>query len=146
MLRKMFIILLTMFCVPAFGQIEKIAGHWVTVDDKSGIEKSIVYIYKATNGKYYGRIEKLLEDKYAGALCEPCKGEDYNKPVEGLIIVRDMVYQDEVLSGGSVLDPESGNIYHGTISYDIKTCKLKLRGSIDKHGIFGRNQFWIRKK
>ena len=33
-----------------------ILGEWITVDDKTGEKKSVVSIYQAENGKYYGKI------------------------------------------------------------------------------------------
>ncbi len=146
MIRKSLLLLFALLSLSANAQIDRILGRWITVDDKSGIEKSVVHIFKAADELYYGRIERLLEEKYAGALCTPCEGEDHNKPVEGLIIIRSMTCEDGVLKGGKVLDPESGKFYYGTISYDPSSDRLKLRGSLDKRGIFGRNQFWIRKK
>ena len=103
MIRKILLLLFALTSLMANAQIDKILGRWITVDDKSGIEKSIVLIFKATDGKYYGRIEKLLEEKYAGALCIPCEGADHNKPVEGLTIIRGMTLEDGVLKGGKVL-------------------------------------------
>jgi len=44
-----------------FSQIDKILGKWKTIDDEEGIAMSIVNVYKGANGKYYGRIEKLLK-------------------------------------------------------------------------------------
>ena len=78
--------------------------------NKSGIEKSIVLIFKATDGKYYGRIEKLLEEKYAGALCIPCEGADHNKPVEGLTIIRGMTLEDGVLKDVRFMGGCNGNL------------------------------------
>ena len=46
------------------------------------------------------------------------------------------------LVGGKLLDPESGNFYYGKIY--PKDGKLVLRGSVDKFGLLGRNQTWIR--
>jgi uncharacterized protein (DUF2147 family) len=46
------------------------------------------------------------------------------------------------LEGGYILDPANGKKYHASIEYDKKTGKLKLRGSLDKTGMIGRNQFW----
>ena len=47
------------------------------------------------------------------------------------------------LEGGKVLEPETGKFYYGKIY--PKDGKLVLRGSLDKRGIFGRSQTWIRK-
>ncbi len=129
-----------MLCLTAFGQIDKIVGDWKTVDDKTGDNFAIVHIYKATNGLYYGKIAKMLVGP-ADLVCDQCEGADHNKPLEGLIIVRDMKAVDGELREGRVLDPESGKFYYGKIYY--KEGRLILRGSLDKRGWFGRNQTWI---
>lgn len=131
---------LLMLSVFGFAQVNKIVGDWKTVDDKRGESFSIVHIYKATDGLYYGKIAKMLVGP-AGLKCEACVGEDHNKPIEGLVIIRGMHEENGELRGGSVLDPESGKFYYGKIY--LKDGKLVLRGSLDKHGFFGRNQTWI---
>ena len=45
---------------------------------------------------------------------------------------------------GRVLDPDNGKFYYGKIW--LEDGKLILRGSLDKKGILGRSQTWIRKK
>ncbi len=124
------------------AQVEQIVGEWVSVDDKTQEERSVVEIYKAQDGKYYGRIKQLLVGT-GDYTCIACKGEDYNKPIVGLVIMRGMSEKDGELIGGKVLDPESGKFYYGKVY--LKDGKLVLRGSIDKRGILGRSQEWKRK-
>lgn len=126
----------------SFAQVEKILGEWKTVDDKTGENRAVVRIFKATDGLYYGKIEKML--KYADAVCDHCEGADKGKPVLGMLIIRGMKEDNGVLKEGYVLDPESGKKYYGTISLDEKNGKLKLRGSLDKRGVLGRNQYWVK--
>ena len=137
--------LLVMMSITAFGQVSSMLGEWVTVDDKTGEQRSIVKLYQGKNGLYYGAISKLLIDVPV-TVCTLCPDEDKNKPLEGLVIIRGMQYneKDNQLQGGRVLDPESGNFYYGKIY--LKDGNLVLRGSIDKRGFLGRNQTWIRKK
>lgn len=137
--------LLVMMSITAFGQVSSMLGEWVTVDDKTGEQRSIVKLYQGKNGLYYGAISKLLID-VPEKICKLCPDEDKNKPLEGLVIIRGMQYneKDNQLQGGRVLDPESGNFYYGKIY--LKDGNLVLRGSIDKRGFLGRNQTWIRKK
>ena len=45
-------------------------GEWITIDDESGEQKSVVNIYKADNGMYYGQITTLFEDP--NAVCTEC--------------------------------------------------------------------------
>ena len=128
-------------CALSFGQVNQIVGDWKTVDDKTGANYSIIHIFKATDGLYYGKIAKMLvgpED----VVCEECTGADKDKPLVGLIIIRGMHEENGELRGGKVLDPESGKFYYGKIY--VKDGKLVLRGSLDKRGLLGRNQTWLR--
>jgi uncharacterized protein (DUF2147 family) len=124
------------------AQISRIVGDWKTVDDKTGEKRSIVTIYKGSDGLYYGKVSKLLMYQELNPKCEACQGEDKNAPVEGLVIIRGMKAEDGQLVGGKVLDPESGKFYYGKIY--LKDGNLVLRGSLDKRGFLGRNQTWVR--
>ena len=66
------ILVVLAFSMSTFAQVDKIVGRWKTIDDKDGSEKSIIHIFKATNGKYYGKIEHLFKD--ADKLCTECEG------------------------------------------------------------------------
>ena len=138
-----FFIFAALFLLPTslFSQIDQIVGRWKTVDDKTGDNFSVVEIYKGSNGLYYGKIAKMLVGP-KDLVCDKCEGEDHNKLMEGLVIIRDMKAIDGELREGSVLDPESGKFYYGKIY--IKEGCLVLRGSLDKRGFFGRNQTWIK--
>ena len=137
-------IVLIMTALSAQAQINSILGDWKTVDDKTNEQRSIVTIYKGSDGLYYGKISKMLVGQ-PGLKCDQCKDEDYNAPLEGLVIIRGMQYNKEKnqLEGGRVLDPESGKFYYGKVY--PKDGKLVLRGSLDKRGFLGRDQTWIRK-
>ena len=141
---KRLLLLSVLFCsFAAFSQVNNIVGSWKTIDDKTGEEKSIVRIYKATNGKYYGKIEKLF--KNPDGKCVNCKDDNKDKPILGMIILTDMKENGDELDGGSILDPASGKKYSATISYDKDSGKLKVRGFIG-FSLVGRNQYWIKEK
>ena len=123
----------------AFSQVSNIVGSWKTIDDETGEAKSIVRIYKDTNGKYYGKVEKLIQNP--NAKCDKCKDENKGKPVLGMVIITDMKEKGNKLDGGHILDPGNGEKYNATISYE-KDGRLKVRGSLDKFGVLGRNQYW----
>ena len=140
---KHFCIFVVLLILPIslFSQVDQIVGKWKTVDDKTGDNFSIVEIYKGSNGLYYGKIAKMLVGP-SGQVCDKCEGEDHNKPLEGLVIIRNMKAIDGELREGQVLDPESGKFYYGKIY--LKEGRLVLRGSLDKRGFLGRNQTWIK--
>ena len=142
---KRLVFFLFLFCsFSAFSQVSNIVGNWKTIDDKTGEAKSVVSIYKAADGKYYGKIEKLFRNP--DGKCVNCKDENKDKPILGMIIITDMKEKGDKLDGGFILDPENGEKYYVTISYEKDSGKLKLRGSLDKLGVLGRNQFWVKEK
>jgi uncharacterized protein (DUF2147 family) len=142
MKRILFFAVTLLFSVTLFAQ-NPLLGEWITVDDATGEQKSIVRIYQADNGKYYGTIIQLLEENGETAVCTECTGEDHNKPIVGLTIIRDMQLKDNELRGGKVLDPDNGKFYYAKVY--LKDGKLILRGSLDKAGLLGRSQIWLPK-
>ena len=142
MKRILFFAVTLLFTVTLFAQ-NPLLGEGITVDDATGEQKSIVRIYQADNGKYYGTIIQLLEENGETAVCTECTGEDHNKPIVGLTIIRDMQLKDNELRGGKVLDPDNGKFYYAKVY--LKDGKLILRGSLDKAGLLGRSQTWLPK-
>lgn len=139
MKKIIFSLLLVGYSIISFAQTS-IVGNWITVDDKTGQNFSIVQIYQAEDGLYYGKVAKILmgpED----VVCTKCEGEDKNQPILDLVIIRGMHMEKGELRGGRVLDPNNGKFYYGKIY--LKGDKLVLRGSLDKAGILGRDQTWL---
>ena len=136
--------LLIAFSMVGFAQADKIVGKWKTIDDKDGSEKSIVLIFKATNGKYYGKIEKLFKEPEK--LCTECEGANKNQPILGMMIINNLAEKEGKLTGGTILDPKNGKVYKCNISLEKGGEKLSVRGSLDKNGWIGRSQTWIRVK
>ena len=132
------------FCMYGFSQADKMVGKWKTIDDKDGSAKSIISIFKATNGRYYGKIDKIINDIHTS--CTECEGENKNKPLVGMQIINNLIVKGETLTGGTILDPKTGKIYKCNLSLGSGGNKLNVRGSLDKGGLFGRSQTWIRSK
>lgn len=131
-----------MLCLVSQAQVSQIVGRWQTIDDEDGSKKSIVHIFKSTNGKYYGKIEHLY--KNPDKKCTECQGNDKDKPVMGMIIIRDMKESKSELTGGTIMDPKNGKVYKCNINFDKKSGNLIVRGSLDAMGILGRSQTWIK--
>ena len=143
MKKTLFSVFVLMFlAVSASAQVDKIVGKWKTIDDKDGSEKSIVNIFKASNGKYYGKVEKLFKEP--NKKCTECEGENKDKPVLGMTVLKNMVEKDGTLTGGTIIDPANGKVYKCNVSLDANTGKLKVRGSLDKRGVIGRTQHWVK--
>lgn len=127
----------------SFLQAQNIVGQWKTVDDETGQAKSIVELYK-DNGKLYGKIVKLLLPEDQVKLCDKCTGKDYNQPLEGLIIVKDLARAKDGLTyeGGTIFDPKKGKEYKCKMWIDKdEPDTLNVRGYI---AFFYRTQKWYR--
>ncbi len=119
----------------SFAQIE---GKWKTIDDETGQAKSIVEIYKGSNGQYYGKIQQLLQ-KPEHDTCVKCSDDRKNKPLIGLDIIRGLKKDGDEFTGGTITDPKSGKTYKCTIKRSGD--KLNVRGYIG-FSLIGRTQTW----
>ncbi len=144
MKKNILFLIAALVLVPAtmFAQPSKMLGKWYSIDE-DGNRKSMVLITKNSDGVYEGTIEKLFIGD-PERLCVNCTGADKDKPIKGLKIIRSLREDGSKLTGGTILDPANGKVYNCTITYDKKKDNLKLRGSLDKMGIIGRNQTWER--
>ena len=115
-------------------------GLWKTIDDETKQEKSLVRIAEA-NGVLTGRIEKLLDPAKQDAKCEKCTDERKDKPVSGMVILRNVRANGDAWEGGDILDPNNGKVYRVRLKPEEGGKQLEVRGYI---GPFYRNQHWIR--
>src|SRR5699024_6336994 len=103
---------LSLILVLFFGvaSAQSVTGLWKTIDDDSGVEKSIVEIYKK-DGKIYGKVKEILNKDRAAVVCDRCDGKKKDQPVLGMVIIEDMERDGDEFSGGTILDPEKGKEY-----------------------------------
>ena len=120
---------------------QTIFGKWKTVDEDTGEEKSVVEIYEE-NGKVYGKIIDIFDASRRDLLCKFCKGDAYNKPILGLVIIKDLERVGDVYKRGTITNPEDGKVYDCRITLDNDNDDvLQLRGYI---AFFYRTQYWKR--
>jgi len=135
------IVLGVMFGAGLAAAAESPVGTWKTIDEKSGKPVSEVQLFEQ-GGKLNGKITALTEpnDK-AGKpkTCTACKGDDKDKPIVGLVIVKDLALDGERYTGGTITDPEDGKVYQAEIWPE--DGKLKVRGHV---GFLSRTQTWVR--
>ncbi|MDR2236320.1 MAG: DUF2147 domain-containing protein [Chryseobacterium sp.] len=126
---------LSLFSVMSFAQIE---GKWKTIDDETKQAKSIVEIFKKSDGKYYGKVSQLLI-KPADPNCTACKDDRKGKPILGLEIIRGLKKDGDEFTGGTITDPKTGKSYKCTITKSGD--KLNVRGYVGL-SLLGRTQTW----
>jgi len=129
--------------MPAFSAVSP-EGRWRTVDDKTHQEKSVVEITEV-NGELRGKVVQLLNrgDKPKNPMCDKCEGDRKGKPVIGMTILWGLKEDGDEWTGGSILDPENGEVYDAKIEVKDSGQKLDVRGFLGI-SLLGRTQTWVR--
>ena len=126
-----------------FSVNAQVTGKWKTIDDETGQAKSIVEIYEQ-NGKIYGKVIEILNPAKKQAKCTKCKGDDKDKLIDGLVIIKGLTKDGNEYTDGDILDPNKGKLYSCTIKLDGND-KLNVRGYVG-FSLLGRTQVWQRVK
>jgi uncharacterized protein (DUF2147 family) len=116
-------------------------GQRKTIDEKSGAVRSVVTIYDQ-GGKLFGKIVSLTQPVDAQGkpkICVKCTGDDKDKPIVGLVIIKDLSADGDHWKGGTILDPDDGKVYKAELW--VEEGKLKVRGYL---GFFHRTQAWAK--
>lgn len=110
-----------LFATFSYAQIE---GKWKTIDDETGKPKSIVEIFKKSDGKYYGKITQLLI-KPENNNCVKCKDDRKNKPLIGLEIIRGLAKDGNEFVDGTITNPKDGKTYKTEVVREGNLLKVK---------------------
>jgi len=123
-----------------FSQADKIAGIW-----KPAKGTSQVRIFKATNGKYYGKVEWLETDKDKLDVNNPDVGQR-DKKIWGLMILKDFNYNEgkKRWEGGTVYDPDNGKTYDCYMWFEDDDKVMTLKGYVLGMKFVGRAEDWTR--
>jgi uncharacterized protein (DUF2147 family) len=133
------------FLVSVFGtqlvkaQSDKIEGIWLNEEKDAKIQ-----IYKARDGKFYGKIIWLKEPTKNGKPKTDEKNPKENlknQPLVDLIILKGFEMDGNTYEDGTIYDPNNGKTYDCKMTYKGKT--LSIRGYIGI-SLFGRTTVWER--
>ncbi|WP_052732589.1 DUF2147 domain-containing protein [Hymenobacter terrenus] len=117
----------------AFAQsADAIVGKWLSEKKDAKID-----IYKADNGKYYGKL-------FWGARMYEANGQTSRlakngKPFKDMVILKDFTFADGVWEDGTIYDPEEGKTYSCRMKLDGN--RLNIRGYVGV-SLFGRETVW----
>ncbi len=142
-MKKIGVIILVLFSMNFFAQSRGVNGKWNTIDEVTGKAMSVVEIFEYNN-KIYGKVIEILNPKNRNNTCKDCLGEDHNKPILGLTIIKGLSKDGAEYNDGKILDPKSGKLYKCYIELESPN-KLKVRGYLGI-SLLGRTQYWERVK
>ena len=139
-MKKLIISAILVLCtVMAFAQTndaDRILGTYLSENKTGKVEVT------KQNGKYIGTrvwtsIEGAKDEKNPDASLK-------KRTLKGVVILKDMTYDNGIWKNGTIYDPESGNTYKATIRLK-SDGNLTLRGYIGVPAL-GRNSVWTRTK
>jgi len=121
------------------AQSDKIEGVWLNEEKDAKIQ-----IYKARDGKFYGKIVWLKDPTDNGKPKTDKKNpKDQMKtqPLVELVILKGFNMDGNTYEDGTIYDPNNGKTYDCKMTYKGKT--LAIRGFIGL-SLFGRTTIWER--
>jgi len=121
------------------AQSDKIEGVWLNEEKDAKIQ-----IYKARDGKFYGKIVWLKDPTENGKPKTDKKNpKDQMKtqPLVELLILKGFNMDGNTYEDGTIYDPNNGKTYDCKMTYKGKT--LAIRGFIGL-SLFGRTTIWER--
>ena len=115
-------------------------GLWqLTNSDGSSGGKVETYLVE---GKLEGKVTEVRAGRTPKDLCDKCAGELKNKPILGMVIMRNFHPQGDDWVEGTVVDPENGKEYKGKI-WAVGADELHMRGFVGIQ-LLGRTEVWKR--
>ncbi len=143
-MKKNAVLSLTLFLITILGaQSQTVIGKWKTIDEETKKPKSVIEIYEKS-GKIYGKVIEIMDADKRKNLCTNCNGEDKNKPILGMVIIKGLTKDGDEYNSGKIIDPVNGKAYKCFITLDGKD-KLNVRGYVGI-SLLGRTQSWTRVK
>lgn len=119
------------------AQSDKIEGLWLNEEKDARIQ-----IYKARDGKFYGKIVWLRDPMENGKPKTDKKNPKENlknQPLVDLVILKGFNMDGNTYEDGTIYDPQNGKTYDCKMTYKGKT--LAIRGFIG-FSLFGRTTVW----
>ena len=134
--------------IPSLGRADPHAtasGFWEVKDDDGNT--SAWFLFSEKNNVYSARLVKGFKKpgdttpiKY---ICEACPGEKKGAHIMGLTLFWGMKRDGLHYTGGSVLDPRDGSVYHAKMDLSEDGQDLSVRGYLGVE-MFGKTQVWHR--
>jgi uncharacterized protein (DUF2147 family) len=121
-------------------KLQNAIGHWQVMNNDGTLGGQVdTYL---VNGKLFGKVTKLKPSRKPDDICDLCSGELKNKPMLGMVIMRDMQPVGDDWASGFILDPDNGKEYHSKL-WAVDKDHLSMRGYVGI-SLFGRTSNWVR--
>jgi hypothetical protein len=138
-------VLVVMGTVARADNEQTAAGFWEATDDDGKPTAWFLFsqkhdVFSARLVKGFKKPEELTEEEQ---YCGKCAGEKKGARIMGLTLFWGMKRDGLKYTGGSVLDPRSGSIYHAKMDLSEDGQELAVRGYLGIE-MLGKTQTWRR--
>ena len=122
------------------AQESRVVDNWFNEDETAHIR-----IFKATNGKYYGKIEWLKEDPDRLDVHNPDESKQ-KEPLLGLLILKGFGFDtdNQQWIDGTIYDPDNGKTYDCFMWFEEDPDILFIKGYVLGMKFVGRQTKWKR--
>jgi uncharacterized protein (DUF2147 family) len=137
------VLLFTAICISSAAQNkDAILGRWVSSSGEAYIDIT------KKGSRYFGKIVKLKEpNDENGRPKTDYKNPNSSlrkRPILGLELLNDFIYEDGKWTDGTIYDPKSGKTYSCNMSLK-ENGQLSMRGYVGV-SLIGRSEIWKRVK
>jgi uncharacterized protein (DUF2147 family) len=121
-------------------------GNWITIDDKTNKPSSVITLFDR-GGVVFGKVSHIFVEgrQHTDDICRHCQGADRNKPILGLVIIKNMHCENNKCVDGRIVDPRDGKVYHARMQLIDGGRALNVRGYVGIP-LFGRSVTWYRQQ
>lgn len=121
-------------------KLQNAIGHWQVMNNDGTLGGQVeTYL---VNGKLFGKVTKLKPSRKPDDVCNLCTGELKDKPMLGMVIMREMQPVGDDWANGFILDPDNGKEYRSKL-WAVDKDHLSMRGYVGI-SLFGRTSNWVR--
>jgi uncharacterized protein (DUF2147 family) len=138
----LFVIILLLSTGLMYAQADKVLGIWLTEKKSSQVK-----VFKATDGKIYGKVAWIDDDKEKLDTNNPDPNLSKQK-VWGSVILKGFKYNEskKQWEGGTIYDPDNGKTYTAYMWFEDDPALLHIKGYVMGMKFIGRQTLWIREK
>ena len=138
-MRLTIVLLSLVFTLNIFAQEDKVKGFYLTEEKEAKIK-----IFKATDGKYYGKFVWLKNaDKKDIHNPDPAK---HDTPLQGMMLMKEFTYnaKTQKWENGQIYDPKTGKMYSCYMWFEDNENELHIRGFVMGMKMLGSTTVWTR--
>jgi len=121
-------------------------GVWRIISDEDGKPRALMRL-QTIDGSLHGVLTaSLVPGEDPNRLCERCPGERRGKRIIGMEFLWGLKAEPDnplAYRGGSILDPNTGNIYQARLTLSPDGNSVTVRGFLGL-ALLGRTQTWRR--